>query len=193
MLFWIIGLWPRNSDTNVCWGPESITATMSSSERSMHIAMGQNWWSSVTIPPTPPEERLPGKHREIGRTLLKSALDLILFCLLKWSLTWSIGWLGCRFRNIQWPETWSCWKETRPIKDFTGRLDFQGIWGGGGWIDSWIDTHCWQLKPLKWSSMWEMRRQKKVCKYSHGSSWSMSLNKKWRTIVFSTWKKQGLP
>ena len=78
------------------------------------------------------------------------------------------------------------------IGDFMGWLSRKGIWGGGGWIDSWIDIHFWQLKPLKWSKGKELRQHKKVCKYSHGSSWSMSPNKKWQTIVFSTWTKGGL-
>ena len=90
------------------------------------------------------------------QNIAKNALGLILFRLLKLSLTCLIGSLGCRFRDIQWPEIWSCWKEMRSIGGCMGRLDRQGIWGGGGWIDSWIDIHCWQLEPLKWSSLWEL-------------------------------------
>ena len=76
--------------------------------------------------PFPPytQKKLTGGHWEIGRTSLKIALGLILFCLLKWILNLLIGKLGCRVRDIQWPETWYWWKETISTGDCGSDLHY---------------------------------------------------------------------
>ena len=76
---------------NFWWDAKKITAAMGSIEQSMNTAMGWNWRSSVTVSTTQLEELLTGENWERGRTSLKSALELILFRLLIWGITWLIG------------------------------------------------------------------------------------------------------
>ena len=90
MRFWTTSLWPRNSDTTFWWVDKSITVAMSSSEQSMNIAMGWNWWLSGTISPTSPEEGWPGGHWEGCRTSLK--VPWTWSCSVFWNGVW-LGWL----------------------------------------------------------------------------------------------------